>query len=112
MGILSDLLASKFGLKTYSVESAPGFQVTAVSAPIALNNPDRVGLMIINLSANLIYIRPAPGAAANAGIVLDANGGWRSLEWDTDWELVGSLWHGVAPAGASNIYVLQLIGEK
>ena len=112
MGILADLLVQRFGVKTHFVESAPGMQVTAVSGPIALNNPDRLGLIFINLSGNPIYIRPSAGAAVNAGIVLAANGGWCSFEWDTDWELVSMLWHGVAPAGASNIYVLELIGVK
>jgi hypothetical protein len=112
MGILADLLVQRFGVKTHCVESAPGKQVTAVSGAIALNNPDRLGLLFINLSSNLIYVRPAPGAADNAGIVLAANGGWCSFEWDTDWELVSMIWHGIAPAGASNIYVLEVIGGK
>jgi hypothetical protein len=111
MGVLSDLIEAKFGVKTRANENPLVAAVGAASIPIALAHPDRVALIFINLSANLVYIRPSPGAAAATGIVLAANGGWRSFVWDEDWELVGSLWHGIAPAGASAIYVLEMIGE-
>lgn len=112
MGILADLLANKFGIKTRPIENPLVAAVGAVDAQITLNNPDRVALVIINLSVNLVYIRPSGVAAAATGIILAANGGWRSFVWDEDFELVSRDWHGVAPAGASAIYVLEMIGVK
>jgi len=110
MGSLADLIQGKFGIKTRPIENPVVAAVAAASIPIALSHPDRVALVIINLSANLVYIRPGPGAAAATGIVLAANGGWRSFVWDEDFELVGRDWYGIAPAGASAIYVLEMIG--
>ncbi len=112
MGVLSDLLKSRLGIETRNQESPVGAVVNAASALLLPNNPDRVGLIIVNLSANVIYISPRDPAAAAAGIRLDANGGWRSFVWDEDFELVSHDWYAIATGAGSAVFWSEQIGVK
>jgi len=112
MGVLSDLLHERLGIQTRNAESPVGSVVGVASALLLPNNPDRVGLVIVNLSANIIYISPRDPAAAAAGIRLDANGGWRSLIWDEDMELVAHDWYAIATGALSAIFWSEQIGVK
>lgn len=112
MGVLSDLIKTRFGIETRNVESPVGSVVGVASAPLLPNNPDRVALVIINLSANLIYISPQDPAGAANGIRLDANGGWRSLVWDEDFELISHQWFAIAAGAGSAVFWIESIGVK
>lgn len=111
MGILSDLLTKEFGCVTTPVENELLTQVGVADAQLTLNKPDRVAFIVINLSANIIYIRPNQVASAAAGIAIAANGGWRSFRWDEDFELVSAAWHAIASGAASAIYTLEMVGR-
>ena len=112
MGVLSDLLHERFKVQTRSLVNPLVAAVGVAAIPIALNHPDRVSLVIVNLSANIIYISPLPTVALLAGIRLDPNGGSVSMTWDVDFELVSHDWYAIATGAASQIIVLETIGEK
>jgi len=112
MGELSELLIERFKLKTRSLVNPLVAAVGVAAIPIALNHPDRVGLVIVNLSANIIYISPLPNVALLVGIRLDPNGGSVSLAWDEDFELVSHDWYGIATGAASAVFILETIGWK
>lgn len=112
MGILADLLKQRLGIQTRNVENPLTAAVGISAIPILLNEPDRVGFIIINLSANTIYISPLPTVAAGAGILVEPNGGWRSFTWDADFELCSHAWYAIATAAASAIFITENIGVK
>jgi len=112
MGVLSDLLRARFGIETRESINPIVAAVGVAAVVVIRNHPDRVGFVIVNLSANPVYLAPDGGALATYGIRLDPNGGFLSMIWDEDFELVSHEWWGIAPAGASNIFVSEVIGEK
>jgi len=112
MGVLADLLAERFKIKTRSLVNPLVAAVGVAAIPVALNHPDRVGIVFINLSANIIYISPLPTVLATAGVRLDPNGGSVSMSWDQDFELVSHEWYGIATGAASALFVSEIIGEK
>ena len=112
MGVLSDLLLEHFKIKTHSLVNSLVAAVGVAAIPVALNHPDRVGFVMVNLSVNVVYISPLPTVAVLVGIRLDANGGSISMTWDHDFELVSHDWYGIATGAASQIVCLEIIGEK
>jgi len=112
MGVLSDLLLERFKLKTRSLVNPLVAAVGVAAIPIALNHPDRVGIVVINLSVNVIYISPLSTVAAAAGVRLAPNGGAVSMIWDEDFELVSHEWYGIATGAASAVFISEIIGEK
>ena len=112
MGALSDLLKDRFKLKTRSLVNPLVAAVGVAAIPVLLNHPDRVGFVMVNLSANIIYISPLDTVAATAAIRLDPNGGAVSLVWDEDFELVSHEWYGIATGAASAVFVSEIIGER
>ncbi len=112
MGVLTDLLLERFKLKTRSLVNPVVAALGAAAVVFLRNNPDRVGFVIFNLSVNAIYISPLQTVLATAGIPMLLQGDGISLVWDEDFEMVSYDWYGIAPAGASAIYVLEIIGES
>jgi len=112
MGVLSDLLLDRFKLKTHNLVNPLVAAVGVAAIPVLLNHPDRVGFVMLNLSANIIYISPLPNVALLVGIRLDANGGMVGMVWDEDFELVSHDWYAIATGAASQVFILEVIGEK
>ncbi len=106
---LDDLLATEYGVNTHI---GPESKVNAVAITVTglvSNNPNRVGLTFINIGANNVYIWFLNTVGAANGILLAANGGSLSLDWRTDFALLGYDWYGIAVGGASNVQVLEVI---
>lgn len=86
-------------------EDSVTVQTTATS--IVNNSPDRVGLVIINLGANDIYIGLTPAVSTTNGIKLPANGGSVSMNVRDDFILPSRQWWGIANGGTSATYELE-----
>ena len=80
---------------------------TTVSTVIR-SNPDRLGLLILNLSTNTMYISITNGVSATDGIRLGANGGSLSLNVTDDGMIQTRTWYGVSTGAGSSVYVLEL----
>ena len=80
---------------------------TAVSTVIG-SNPDRLGLLILNLSANTVYVSIDNSVSATNGIRLGANGGSVSLNVTDDGMIQTRTWYGLAAGAGSSVYVLDL----
>jgi len=104
---LSDLVKEKFGINTYENINPVVAAIGAAEVVILRKNPNRVWASIINTSANVEYVLPAQGVSAARGIALAANGGSIILDYTVDLELLSKEWWGIAPAGASNILVIE-----
>jgi hypothetical protein len=112
MGVTTDLLRDRFKVKTRYEINPVVAAFGAVAVMFLRNNPDRLAFVIFNLSVNPEYISPLDTVVAAAGIPMLVQGDGLSLVWDEDFEMVSMAWYGIAPAGASAIYVMEIIGER
>lgn len=110
MSILQRLIDTKYGVKTTIIENPLVSQVEVTKTKIVSSNPDRVGLVIVNNGANVVYLTPSNLTAVGNGIRLVGNGGVATLDWEKDLSLVGSEWYGIADGGASACYVIEVVG--
>lgn len=106
---LHDMLVNLFGIGTYERVNPVTDASAAAAAVVAHANPMRAMLLIVNLSANNVYIAPDNQVAADHGIYIAPNGGSVLLQWDRDFELCAREWWIISPAGASDIFVIENI---
>ena len=103
-----DLLKDEFGCDFVEVENPLIAAIGAVAAPFLAPSGNRLAFLFVNLSVNVIYIRPHQAPTAAIGIVTEPNGGWRSFYFKEDFTATMWDWWCVAPAGASNLYVAEI----
>jgi hypothetical protein len=105
---LADLLERQFGVRTDYAINPLVADVDIAVTQIFGANPKRLGFMIMNLSANTVYIAPDQQVAAARGIMLVANGGATGLIWNEDFEMVCLPWWGTATANNSAVISIEL----
>jgi hypothetical protein len=104
---LADLIERQFSIRTTSRINPVVDEVDIAVTQILAANPKRVGLLILNLSANTMYIAPDENVGAARGIFLAANGGSVSMKWDHDFEVVSLPWYGSATADNSDVFIME-----
>ena len=72
------------------------------------SDPDSLALVIINLSANTVYLRPANNPSSSDGIQINASGGSMSINVRNDLTLPTREWWGVASAAGSDVYYIRV----
>jgi hypothetical protein len=97
----------EFGFKTRAIENPLVASVGTTAVKVLNNNPDRIGWLIENLSANTIYIAYGPDVSSTKGIQIAANGGSASSVVSEDGEAVAYEVWAVATGASSAIYVLE-----
>lgn len=70
------------------------------------NDPERVSLLLINLSVNTIYVGFDEAVGSSKGIILEANGGYVSFNAKDDFILTTLQMNAIAIAALSSLYVL------
>jgi hypothetical protein len=90
-GIAAEWSAREYGGRFEAEDSAATVGTTV--STIVVNNPERVNLLVVNLSVNTVTIRPKGVATATAGIVLAPSGGNFSTNMLEDLVLPLSLIH-------------------
>jgi hypothetical protein len=106
---LNELLEGLYGVKTFHQINQTVSAIGVASIPIMKGNPNRVSFLIVNLSANAIYISPMNDVSATKGIYVAPNGGSVLMQWDRDFELVSQTFYGIAAGAASSVYILENI---
>lgn len=107
---LADLLMERFKVKTRAVENPEGITEAADTAQLILaNNPNRLGLTITNLGAEVCYIGLTHEVSTERGIRLDINGGSVSMAWDAEFDMVGWGWWIIAESGTPAVYALEVV---
>lgn len=81
-------------------------------ANVAKNNPDRLSLVIMNLSDTNVYISPDKNPSASHGILIQANGGFFSMNAKDDGALVGYEWNVYCTAATKRLFVLETEGGR
>lgn len=103
---LEALLKRQFGVRTRAEENPLISSLGTTAAKVLPNDPDRLAYLVINLSANVVYVSLHNDVADDKGIRLDPSGGMMSAIWSEDFQLVGwELW-GVADGATSAIYAI------
>ena len=109
MGVLSDFVEAKFGVKTVYKPTPLNTVVAVTPTPLWVNNPDRLMLVFMNLGANVVYLNTTESVADDNGFYLGPTGGSVVLKAEDDGELVGYAWYGIA-AGNTNIFSAETEG--
>ena len=73
------------------------------------NNPDRVGLVIVNNGTTTCYVSYLNAVGANIGIPIVGNGGALSFKLRDDFTLIARQWNAISPSGATNLTTFELI---
>jgi hypothetical protein len=110
----ADLARSLYGIDVGFEESAAGAVANIADAVMIRNGPNRIALVIVNASANILYARPDAPASAARGIIIPANGGTFILGFRDDLTLPAHEWHIAAAADGSAYYyqALNIIGKS
>lgn len=106
---LSDLLQNLYGIKTFPQTNKKVDTVQDSITQIMSANPNRVSFLIVNLSANNMYISPSNDVSSTKGIYIAPNGGSISVQWDRDFELVSQPFFGIAGGADSDVFILENI---
>jgi hypothetical protein len=104
---LKELLEAKLGVRTYTRINRATSAVGVAVGRVLLNSPNRVSAVLVNLSANTIYVSPDGSPSATHGIRLGPSGGSLILKWDEDFSLCGYEWNALASGAASDIFILE-----
>ena len=106
---LQQLLETHYGLKTSYNLNPLVTEVGVAAVKILSYNPNRLGLLIMNTSANSISISPKANVTTGTGIILVPAGGAISFKWDTDFELVASEFFGIAGGANSALTTIEIV---
>lgn len=108
---LSKLIEREFGVKTGSRENPLVSSVGTSASQVLPNNPNRLGWVIVNLSANTIYLAFTPDVSNSKGIILSPGGGIASMIYREDFELVARGVYAIASGASSAVYALEVVIE-
>jgi hypothetical protein len=109
MGKIQQYLNKHFGFPVQSEDRLVALNA-ATATQICVNNPDRVELIILNLSATNCAVGLTSAVTVAAGIMLAANGGQLSFMIPDDGDLPGRALWAIATAGNPNIYIIEMAG--
>tara|TARA_Y100000310_G_scaffold345713_1_gene468698 strand:- start:7341 stop:7718 length:378 start_codon:yes stop_codon:yes gene_type:complete len=108
-GALEELTRGRFGGPTTSRENPINTAISTSVTAILRSNPDRVGWLITNVGSFDIYLGYDAEVSATNGVPIQAGGGTAIVSFEEDGMDCGLPVFGLAPSGASTVFVRQLI---
>lgn len=109
IGAAAELARQKYGGPVMETQENPTLG-TAITSLVG-GDPERVSILIMNLSANQVYLGFRPDVSAANGIHLVDNGGFAVFEANDDGLLPTREIFGIATGAASQLFILQLRRE-
>jgi len=100
---LHDLLRATYGIDTIDEEKTE-LVGTTVSA-VLNNDPQRMGVIMYNLSANTIHVSTRADVSSTKGFALIGNGSGLAFNWEHDGILITRRWHAIATGANSALYI-------
>jgi len=107
VGAAQEYVEGLFGGPITESESVYTIDTTPYTA-ITQNNPDRVGLTIINLGSNDLFIALDINVSTSRGVYLAKNGGTASITVVDDQMLPTRAWYAISSIGSTTVYVLEI----
>lgn len=104
---LSILSREYFKGRTYTRQTAATVGLTV--ATIVRGNPNRVGLMLVNNSASIIYIGFDVDTTTTHGIPIAGNGGNLTMNVRSDGEAVGAEIVGLSSVAARPVTIIETL---
>lgn len=104
-----ELVDERFGVLTRTNENPESAVVNIAETLLLRANPNRLALVIINLSANTVFVKPREGVSATAGIALAAGVGSLSVTMEDDFTLAALDWFGTSAVDAQAVFVLEIL---
>jgi len=104
-----DLISKLYGAEVSREDPATNLSLGVADLIVLQNNPRRLSFVVVNLSANVVYLKPNAPATATSGIRLAASGGSLTVNFLTDLHLASLEWHGLASGAASTIYITSVV---
>jgi len=108
---LAEYVFKKFGRRSRPIFNPLTDKVHTTVTQLLQNNPDRLAIIVINLSPNTVWIAFDRNVSSSHGILLTPNGGSAMFIADEDLELVGYPLFAVASADNSDVYVVEVEAE-
>jgi hypothetical protein len=108
-GAARQYLAEKFGGLLTEHESHVAS--TGNDFELVQNNPDRLGLFVMNTGAFPVYLSTVPGVTIPNGVVLTANGGAVSMDVSEDFTLPSRSWHASSVGQSTTLFVLEMVRD-
>jgi hypothetical protein len=103
-----DFIEAQYNAQVQAFENPEVAAAGAAAVKVFKANPKRVGLVLVNLSGNAMYLGRGADVSAAKGIFLAAGGGNVAMNAKDDFILPAYEWWVIAPAGASNLYSLSV----
>ena len=103
------IIYNLYGIRTTEIENPVTDEVSTTATKILQAKPRRVGFLVVNLSSVSVYISMANDPSSNKGILLGANGGALSANWNKDFSLPSREWYGISSSGTAKIYIIEII---
>ena len=104
---LSELIEREYGVKTSYRINPLNDECDIAVTPLLASNPKRISFLILNLSANNMFVTPDSRPSAARGILLAANGGSLTLNYRDDFETATLSWSGSAAANNSDVFIIE-----
>ena len=109
-GVSAELFEALYkGLATFEDEVVA---VDTANITIARNNPERTGLIMVNIGADFITVAPTSVLASGQGIRVAPNGGLVNFVLPEDMPLPSMQWGAFADAVGQSLYVIETIRVK
>jgi len=112
MSTARELVLARFGAPVNPVVNRSLSSVGATAARLFINDPDRLGFLVVNLSVNDLFIGPFPDVSATKGIRLGANGGNVSLVWFEDFEITAWEWFAIGSAAGTTLLAIEYLSGR
>jgi hypothetical protein len=103
------LLEKRFGARFRLADNTQSTQLGTTRSVIALNDPNRLGIMIVNLSANAMYVGPFLEVSSTRAFRLGPNGGSIVSMFDEDFILPQREWNGLAALANSDYLCIEIL---
>lgn len=104
---LQQLLQAQFGVSGADLREST-YTVGQTPVLILPNDPNRVGFIISNLSANTIYVAMANSVTTTSGVAVGGGNGLTSV-WRDDFYTVGYQRYAISATGSNAIYVAEIV---
>ena len=106
---IHELVDERFGVRTRVNENPETLTVGTAETLLLRADPNRLALVILNLSGNTLFVKPRGGVTTARGIALSALVGSLSVSMEDDFTLPSLDWFGISTVAGQAVFVLEIL---